>query len=64
MVFPRFVTNVESDELRLRLAVLINADNAQASVIVGFLAEFTRFRELRLRAFMGISKVLLSKESS
>lgn len=36
---PKLIAKVESDEPAARLAVLIDADNAQAAVIEGILAE-------------------------
>jgi hypothetical protein len=43
----------ESEEPSLRLAVLIDADNAQAAVIVGLLAEIARFGEATVRRIYG-----------
>lgn len=43
----------ESDESTLRLAVLIDADNAQAAVIDGLLAEIARFGEATVRRIYG-----------
>jgi len=43
MVTPKLVAKIESEEPALRLAVLIDADNAQAAVIEGLLAEIARF---------------------
>lgn len=43
MVSPRLVAKIEAEEPTLRLAVLIDADNAQAAVIEGLLAEIARF---------------------
>jgi len=47
LISPRLVAKIEAEEPTLRLAVLINADNAQAAVIEGLLAEITRFGEER-----------------
>jgi hypothetical protein len=38
MASPRLIAKTESEEPALRLAVLIDADNAQAAVIEGLLA--------------------------
>ena len=38
MVTPRLVAKIEAEEPTLRFAVLIDADNAQASIIENFLA--------------------------
>jgi hypothetical protein len=43
----------ESDESALRLAVLIDADNAQAAVIEGLLAEIARFGEATVKRIYG-----------
>ena len=53
MVAPRLVAKIESKEPTLRLAVLIDADNAQASVIEGLLAEIARFGEATVRRIYG-----------
>lgn len=53
MVSPRPVAKVESEEPTLRLAVLIDADNAQAAVIEGLLAEIARFGEATVRRIYG-----------
>ena len=42
-----------SDEGHLRLAVLIDADNAQASVIEALLAEVARFGDATVRRIYG-----------
>ncbi|MDP3639557.1 MAG: NYN domain-containing protein, partial [Azonexus sp.] len=44
---------LETDEPSLRLAVLIDADNAQASVIEGLLAEIARFGEATVKRIYG-----------
>lgn len=49
----RFATKNESEEPTLRLAVLIDADNAQASVIDGLLAEIARFGEATVKRIYG-----------
>ncbi|ABI58876.1 NYN domain-containing protein [Nitrosomonas eutropha] len=53
MASPRVVTKTESEELSLRLAVLIDADNAQAAVIEGLLAEIARFGEATVKRIYG-----------
>lgn len=53
MVSPRLVAKIEPDEPILRLAVLIDADNAQAAVIEGLLAEIARFGEATVRRIYG-----------
>jgi len=53
MVSPRLVAKIESEEPTLRLAVLIDADNAQAAVIEGLLAEIARFGEATVRRIYG-----------
>ncbi len=53
MVTSRLVTKSESDEATLRLAVLIDADNAQAAVIEGLLAEIARFGEATVKRIYG-----------
>lgn len=53
MVSPKLLAKVESEELTLRLAVLIDADNAQASVIEGLLAEIARFGEATVKRIYG-----------
>lgn len=44
---------LETEEPSLRLAVLIDADNAQASVIEGLLAEIARFGEATVKRIYG-----------
>src|SRR3990167_448549 len=44
---------IESEEPTLRLAVLIDADNAQATVIEGLLAEIARFGEATVKRIYG-----------
>ncbi len=53
MVSSRLVAKIEADEPTLRLAVLIDADNAQAAVIDGLLAEIARFGEATVRRIYG-----------
>lgn len=53
MVSPRFVTKNEPEEPTLRLAVLIDADNAQATVIEALLAEIARFGEATVKRIYG-----------
>lgn len=53
MASPRLVGKIDSDEQTLRLAVLIDADNAQAAVIEGLLAEIARFGEATVKRIYG-----------
>lgn len=53
MVSPRLVAKIESEEPAQRLAVLIDADNAQAAVIEGILAEVARFGEASVKRIYG-----------
>jgi uncharacterized LabA/DUF88 family protein len=53
LVSPRLVAKIESEAPTLRLAVLIDADNAQAAVIEGLLAEIARFGEATVRRIYG-----------
>jgi len=53
MVNPRLVAKIEAEEPTLRLAVLIDADNAQAAVIKGLLAEIARFGEATVKRIYG-----------
>jgi len=54
LVSPRLVAKNEPEESStLRLAVLIDADNAQAAVIEGLLAEIARFGEATVRRIYG-----------
>lgn len=53
MVLPKLVAKIESEEPTLRLAVLIDADNAQAAVIEGILAEVARFGEASVKRIYG-----------
>lgn len=49
MITPRLVAKIESEEPSLKLAVLIDADNAQASVIENLLAEIAKFGEATVK---------------
>jgi uncharacterized LabA/DUF88 family protein len=53
LISPRLVAKIESEEPTLRLAVLIDADNAQAAVIEGLLAEIAKFGEATVRRIYG-----------
>lgn len=53
MVNPRLVAKIEAEEPSLRLAVLVDADNAQAAVIEGLLAEIARFGEATVKRIYG-----------
>ena len=53
MVSPRLVAKIEEEEPSLRLAVLIDADNAQAAVIEGLLAEIARYGEATVKRIYG-----------
>lgn len=53
MVLPRLSARLESDDSTMRLAVLIDADNAQAAVIEGLLAEVARFGEATVKRIYG-----------
>ena len=53
MISPRLVAKIESEEPTLRLAVLIDADNAQAAVIEGLLGEIARFGEATVKRIYG-----------
>lgn len=53
MVTPRLIAKIESEEPTLRLAVLIDADNAQAAVIEGLLAEIARYGEATVKRIYG-----------
>lgn len=53
MALPRLIAKIESEEPAARLAVLIDADNAQASVIEGILAEVARFGEATVKRIYG-----------
>lgn len=53
MISPRLVAKIETEEPTLRLAVLIDADNAQAAVIEGLLAEIARYGEATVKRIYG-----------
>lgn len=53
MVNPRLAAKIEVEEPTQRLAVLIDAHNAQASVIEGLLAEVARFGEATVKRIYG-----------
>lgn len=53
MAGQRTVVKLETEEPTLRLAVLIDADNAQAAVIEGLLAEIARYGEAAVRRIYG-----------
>ncbi len=53
MPSSRLVTKNELEESTLRLAVLIDADNAQAAVIEALLAEIARFGEATVKRIYG-----------
>jgi len=53
MVTPRLVAKIEAEEPTLRFAVLIDADNAQASIIENLLAEIATFGEATVRRIYG-----------
>jgi len=49
----RLIAKIEAEEPTQRLAVLIDADNAQAAVIEGILAEIARFGEATVKRIYG-----------
>lgn len=53
MVPPKSVVKIESEEPTLRLAVLIDADNAQAAVIKRLLTEIAQFGEATVKRIYG-----------
>lgn len=53
MVNPKLVARIESADPMQKLAVLIDADNAQASVIEALLAEVARFGEATVKRIYG-----------
>jgi uncharacterized LabA/DUF88 family protein len=53
MASPRIFEKIEPEALSARLAVLIDADNAQAAVIEGLLAEIARFGEATVKRIYG-----------
>jgi hypothetical protein len=50
---PKIVAKIESEEPSLKLAVLIDADNAQATIIAGLLAEIATFGEATVKRIYG-----------
>jgi uncharacterized LabA/DUF88 family protein len=52
-VIPKGIARPDSDEPTLKLAVLIDADNAQASIIEGLLAEIATFGEATVKRIYG-----------
>jgi NYN domain/OST-HTH/LOTUS domain len=52
-IMPKIVAKLESDESTLKLAVLIDADNAQATIIEGLLAEIATFGEATVKRIYG-----------
>ncbi len=53
MVSPKLIAKIESEEPTNRLAVLIDADNAQAAVIEGLLAEVAKYGEATVKRIYG-----------
>ncbi|MCA6596549.1 MAG: NYN domain-containing protein [Pseudanabaena sp. M046S1SP1A06QC] len=53
MPSPKIVAKIESEEATHRLAVLIDADNAQASIIEGLLEEIARLGEATVKRIYG-----------
>jgi uncharacterized LabA/DUF88 family protein len=53
MISPRLIAKIESEAPALRLAVLIDADNAQAAVIENLLAEIVKFGEATVKRIYG-----------
>ena len=53
MVSPKLIAKIESEEPTTRFAVLIDADNAQATVIGGLLAEVAKFGEATVKRIYG-----------
>ncbi|WP_241974484.1 NYN domain-containing protein [Paraburkholderia sp. BL17N1] len=53
MIASKRVSRIEAEEPALRLAVLIDADNAQAAVIEGILGEVARFGEATVKRIYG-----------
>ncbi len=50
---PKFIAKIESEDSLRRLAVLIDADNAQASIIEGILSEIAKFGTATARRIYG-----------
>jgi uncharacterized LabA/DUF88 family protein len=53
MATPKIVAKIESEDPVYRLAVLIDADNAQAAIIEGLLEEIARFGEATVKRIYG-----------
>jgi hypothetical protein len=53
MISQRHAIKSDADEPSMRLAVLIDADNAQAAVIEGLMAEIARFGEATVKRIYG-----------
>lgn len=53
MISPKLIAKIESEEPAHRLAVLIDADNAQAAIIEKLLAEIARFGEATVKRIYG-----------
>lgn len=53
MTNPRLIAKIESEQPSLKLAVLIDADNAQATVCEGLFAEIARFGEANVKRIYG-----------
>lgn len=53
MASSRLVAKIEAEEPSVRLAVLIDADNAQATVIEGLLAEVAKFGDAAVKRIYG-----------
>ena len=53
MANPRIVAKIESEEPALRLAVLIDADNAQAAIIEGLITEIASYGEAAVKRIYG-----------
>lgn len=49
----KFAVKIESEESQPRLAVLIDADNAQASIMDGLLAEIAKFGVASVKRIYG-----------
>jgi hypothetical protein len=52
-IHPKIAARLETEEPTLRLAVLIDADNAQATIIEGLLAEIATFGEATVKRIYG-----------
>jgi len=53
MANPKTIAKIESEEPTRRLAVLIDADNAQAAIIGGLLEEIASFGEATVKRIYG-----------